>query len=326
MVVSLENFSIAMDEQEKKTFQNTVKDFVIKSMVKVNNVEIDILSVQVISQLRSVGATNGLLDSKEDVQTDNDKRRNRQRALQQTNTGLLVEMLITGQVRYGTLPENFSFRDVILPGFQNDFDVLLKDLEDAFSIFNSVETPNNGDTDGTEGTPRDGKNNSLIMYVSIGCGVGGVILASILLAVHKRRKAFRHHQELHDQIVFADIKPSFQTIGLESPAAVDGETRWSWVDPAEQDIKKDLDDPYGLASSLYMTRSSSYGKNQNPMHSFNDSNTVSVCDDEFVMFLDENIAFLVTSYFCITVRISHSFILHHIHNVMKSENHRVPQN
>jgi hypothetical protein len=279
MEVSLEDFSVAMDDDETTIFQNTVKDFVAKTMNKIENVDIDIQSVQVVSQFLSVGATNGLLNSRDvDKTTDSKQRKwNKQRSLSSTSTGtgLLVEMLITGQVSYGTLPENFSFRDVIVPGFQNEFDVFLKDLEDAYSIYNSVKTPTNDD-EGTGGTPRDG-NNILIMYVSIGCGVGGMILAAILLVVHKRRKAARH-QELHDQVVFADIKPSLQTIGLESPAAVDGESRWSWVDPAEQDIKKDMEDPYGLASSLYMSRSNSTygGKSQNQMYSFHNSNTVSV--------------------------------------------------
>lgn len=249
VVVSLEKFSVAMDDKEKVTFQNTVKDFVEKNMVMTDNVGVEITSVRVVSQLRSVGATNGLLDSR-DVENDKDKTM-RQRSLQ--NTGLLVEMLISGQVKYGTLPQNFSFRDIVVPGFENDFDGLLRDLEDSFSIYNSV-----GRQDGNENQGESPRGNKLfIMYLALGCGVGGMILIAAFLLVYKRRRASRH-QELQDQGGFVDTRPSLQTIGLESPAGIEGEqSRWSWIDPAENDIKKDLEDPYGLASSLYMSRSNS---------------------------------------------------------------------
>jgi len=266
MVLSFEKFSVAMDDKEKNTFQNTVKDFVTKTMIKIENVDIDIISVEVVSQLRSIGATNRLMDSR-DIETQTDKTR-KDRLLQETSTGLLVDLIVTGHVSYGSLPENFSFRDVVVTGFQNNYDVLLNDLEDAFSTYNAAENPSNGGGGlGTEETSRN-SNNILIMYVSIGCGIGGLILAAVIFVFHRKRQESKRHLELQDQIEFSDIKPSLQTIGLESPAEVDGESRWSWVDPTENDIKKDLEDPYGLASSLYRSGSSSHHKSQNPMYMY----------------------------------------------------------
>jgi hypothetical protein len=260
LVVSLETFSVPMDDKEKRTFESTVKDFITKSMPNIDNIDIHIKSVEITSQFRSKGATNGLLSSRDGNVHD----RKEERSL--TSTGLMIEMLITGEVSYGAPPENFSFRNAIIPVFENDFDVLLNDLENTFSVLNAIETPADDGTSQDE-APRGGK--MLIMYLSLGLGAGCMILVAAFIVVHKKRKASRH-QELQDHNVFNGIKPSLDTIGLDSPAVVDGESRWSWVDPAENDIKKDLEDPYGLASSMYdISRSNSYSQNQKHLYSFN---------------------------------------------------------
>jgi hypothetical protein len=136
VIVELDSFSVAMDENEKVTFQNTVKSFIAKNIASTDNIGIQITAVQVVKQFRSKGAQNGM------VTFENIKKAG-VRALEKT--GLLVEMIITGDVSFGTIPENFSFGSAITPGLVNNFDQLLKELDESFSVYNAI---GNGDSNG----------------------------------------------------------------------------------------------------------------------------------------------------------------------------------
>jgi len=264
VIVELESFLVAMDENEKVTFQNTVMSFIAKNIASIDNIGIQITSVRVVKQFRSKGAKNGL------VEFENVKKA-RVRALEKS--GLLVEMIIAGDVSFGTIPENFSFGSAITPGLVNNFDQLLNELDESFSVNNVI---GNGDGNGeNDDEPSSSKN--LVMYLSLGSGFGGVILAAVLFLVHKRKKDSRL-RELHSQSEF-----SLNSDDFESPREIKNENQWNWVDPNETNVKKDLENPYGGIQQAY----SVYSNPPQEVPSFQSSDLVSSIHFHHVNILSE---------------------------------------
>ena len=235
-----------MDDNEKVTFQETVKTFITNTMDTVEGVDIVIGTVVITSQLYTQGGTNGLKSSGPDIVT---------RSLDES--GLLVTMLVTGEVSYyGTLPENFSFTGAIIPGLENDFATLLTNLEDAFNVSNPLGNGPGSNQNTAEPTQ---KRNNFIVYLSVGCGVGAMIFATIVLLVYNRREGARRLQQLQDDYHDGQISAPFQDQNqfveiqseLGSPDHEENGAQWTWVDPAETAVKKDLENPYSNINNLY---------------------------------------------------------------------------
>jgi len=230
VTIEVESISETMDNTEREIFQNTAKSFVTKTMVS-EKVGIIITSVEVAKQVISKGATNGL------VQAENRKS---VRLLEET--GLLVELVITGDVSYGTLPGNFTFLDAIKPGFQQNFDQFLKELDDSFAVDRVIGGPNSVN-EGTSGT-----NQNLVIYLSSG-GFGLVALAALLFLSHKKKRSSRI-RELQDQSQFVHAQSSVRSDGLESSCEMQNVPIWNWVDPSETNVKKVAENPYGDIQSM----------------------------------------------------------------------------
>ena len=270
VVVELDSFSVAMDENEKVTFQNTVKAFIAKNIASTDDIGIKITGVQVVKQFKSEGAKNGMLTF------DDVKKTGGVRALEKT--GLLVEMIITGDVSFGTIPKNFSFGSGVTPGLVNNFDQLLKELDESFSVYNAIR---NGDSNG-EGGDKDepSLSKNLVMYLSLGSGFGGLILAAGLFLVHKRKKESRL-RVLQSQSEFAHSQSSLND--FESIREIKNDNQWNWVDPNETNIKKDLENPYGDIQHAY----SVYSNPPQGVPSFQSSDLVSSMYFHHVNFLSE---------------------------------------
>lgn len=256
VTIELESFSETMDNAEREIFQNTAKSFVTETMVSVETVVVIITSVEVVKQVISKGATNGLVQAE-----------NRKSVGLLEETGLLVELVITGDVSYGTLPGNFTFLDAIKPGFQQNFDQFLKELDDSFAVDRVIGGPN-GVNEGTSGT-----NQNLVIYLSSG-GFGLIALAALLFLSHKKKRSSRI-RELQDQSQFVHAQSSVRSDGLESPCELQNVPIWNWVDPSETNVKKVAENPYGDIQSM---DSSVYSNPTQHAYSFQSSDIVSSTD------------------------------------------------
>jgi len=243
VIVKLKSFSAAMDEREKDTFQNTLKSFVTTTMSRDDDkVDITITSVEVTKQFKRNVAQNGLVTA-EDIGILSE------RALEET--GLILELVITGDVSYGTIPENFSFADTIKPGFQDEFDQLLNELDASFTSNLAIGGQDGVDEEqpSTNTVPGLG-----LILTSLGCALGGIVLAATLFLVQKKKKSTRL-RELQDQSQFAHAQSPSRNDGLEYPCEIQNEAHWNWVDPNETNIKKLSENPYGGIGNTYSVHS-----------------------------------------------------------------------
>ena len=249
--LEFDNFSAPMDSDETKTFEQVVKDFITANKKDVGGVDIEIESATVVAQLRSLEATAGLLDY-ENVGSSTDTKHSARSLASSDKIGLFIEMLVTGAVSYGTLPENFSFGDAIVTGLKYDFAKLLKEINDNSS--NALGTGSWGDSDdGQTDEPKRGS--SLAIYIAVACSGGGMVLATLLILVHKRRVASQKNREYqeysHDQdsIILQNGDGFLPKSSLHQ--SQDKLENGDWADPAEHNMKKDLRNPYSNIDNAY---------------------------------------------------------------------------
>ena len=248
VILELDSFKSAMDDNEKETFENTVMKF-IANHINVNheNVAVNVTSVEVVRQLRSKGSSNGF------IQIQDVPKEERQRSLQSNDEGLLVELLVTADVSYGSLPEDFSFAKTISPGFQQNFVEFESELDDAFSVYNQIQ----GEGNGFSNDKTANGSTNLVVYISIACGVGGMVLATALFLVRRKRNALRI-QEIRSQFTPSEDDSEFSEVDLSSPCEDVKVTQWDWRTNTvtAENIQKDLEsgNPY-IIPNVYSTKS-----------------------------------------------------------------------
>ena len=246
VILELDSFKSAMDDNEKETFENTAMKFIVNH-IKVNyeNVAVNVTNVEVVRQLRSKGSSNGF------IQIQDVPKEERKRSLQSNNEGLLVELLVTADVSYGSLPKDFSFAKTISPGFQQNFMEFESELDDAFSVYNQIQGGGKGFSE--DKTANGSKN--LVVYISIACGVGGMVLAAALLLVRRKRNALRI-QEIRSQFTPSEDDSEFSEVDLSSPCEDVKVTQWDWRTNTAENIQKDLErgNPY-IIPNVYSTKS-----------------------------------------------------------------------
>ena len=172
----IDSFSSALDDNEKDAFEKILKEFLqerqllTKEFYKVN---VNITSVKMISQIRTSSAENGLVTS--------DRKRKRSLDVE----GLMIETLVTGTMTYGKYPDGFIVDDVIASALNSDFNGFVSRLESdhSFSLAIGVD-----DEEENFDTNNDKKKKSFIIWISVGCGAGGMIMGALLLLAQSRRK------------------------------------------------------------------------------------------------------------------------------------------
>lgn len=176
-----------MDDNETDSFERILKEHIQENQVltsKVNNVTLNITSVKVISQIRSSAAESGWTTTDE----------NRVRALNEE--GLLIETFITGTMTYGQYPDGYIVDDVIATALNSDFNTFVSRLktDQSFSLALGGD-----DQDDIFENDDSKKRQSFIIWISVGCGAGGMIMGALLLLAHSRRKKLQEFRLATDR-------------------------------------------------------------------------------------------------------------------------------
>ncbi len=249
-----------MDSEETKTFEKVAKDFIATKTGDVEGVDIEIQSVEVKKQLKSSGAKGGFVEYKnlDSVSNTDDSKRI---LVGLENVGLLVEIVVTGEVNYGILPANFSFGEAVATGFKTDFGTFVKKVEDNFSEYHAIVNGNPGDGGDDEETTN--RSPSIIIYIVSAVGGACMVATVLLLLLHKRRVTSRRnleYEEYNHDVDSVVLQHGEDFVRSQwSPTSQDKLENGDWVDPAERSMNRDLRNPYSNIENAY-----SYSENFPP--------------------------------------------------------------
>lgn len=197
-------FSYAMDDIEKESFTNTLKMNIENNLILPRGVSVELTDVRITSQVRTTSATIGVLNhtSGRMLQVD----------------GLLIDTEVTGNMTYGQLPNDFDITTLITSGFSSNFEYFVSQLESDQTLSAAI-----GGGGGNKDDLNGSKRNSFIIWISVACGVGGMIIGALLLLSHSRRKkiqAFRlaADRHLNNPPVPDEINQSFTSSYIEDDA------------------------------------------------------------------------------------------------------------
>lgn len=169
-------FSSALNDDEKESFERVLEEHIKENEIlksQSDNVILNITSVNVISQVHSSAAEIGWT-------TTNGKRI---RSLDAE--GILIEISVTGTMTYGKYPDRYVVDEVIATALNSDFNDFVSRLKSDQSFSLAIGGDDQEDMDGNDNA---GKRNSIILWISVACGTGGMIMGALLLLAHSRRK------------------------------------------------------------------------------------------------------------------------------------------
>ncbi len=189
-MIGFEGFSLQIDNIVELALESNTKFFLTKTMKKVSGINIDIMSIEISEKFIVQGIKDGV--------------RNK-RVLQENNSdetkGLILVLAIQAQVQTSTLlPTDFSFGDLILYGFQNDFAQYKTLLRNDRTISNALL----GNGTGGNQKPMDQATRSLSFYIYIGCSVAGGILIALFTILFIKHRYSRDIVRLPSNLTFQD--------------------------------------------------------------------------------------------------------------------------
>ena len=185
VVLGFEAFSVILDDDVKLAFEDITKAYLVSSMKTFDGVEIEITSITI--------------SEKFDVDSIKDGIQN-QRMLQENEAkGMMIIMEIKAIVRSKTsLPEDFSFRNVILNGVFDSFSEYKSLLQEDKIISTALEAS------GDDNAPENLESRSLSFYIYIGCSVAGAILIAFLTILFIKHRNDRELVKLPSSLTFQD--------------------------------------------------------------------------------------------------------------------------
>lgn len=169
-----------MDDVERESFAKTLKQNIESTLHLPTGVTVELKDVEITSQVRGTSATVGVLNEFS-------------RRMQEFD-GLLIETLVTGLITYGQLPNNFDIRKEISSALMGDFDNFVSKLKSDQTLSAAIR----GDA-GLETDSNGSKRKSFIIWISVACGAGGMIMGALLLVSHSRRKKIRAFRQAADR-------------------------------------------------------------------------------------------------------------------------------
>lgn len=137
IVVGLKSYNNKMGSDETEVFEIATKRFLNDRMPKVGDMTVNVESVHVDNQFVEEGVTNGVISVSES--------KNKGRVLRRLNeSGLRTQMTIRGYTLYTTLPEEFSFDELVSSTLESDFDLFMLEMEETLdpSTISRAETIN----------------------------------------------------------------------------------------------------------------------------------------------------------------------------------------
>lgn len=249
----IDSFSSALDDNEKDAFEQILKEFLQERQLLTEEfyqVNVNITSVKMISQIRTSAAENGLVTSDRKRSLDVD--------------GLMIQTLVTGTMTYGKYPDSFVVDDVIASALNNDFNVFVSRLESDQSFSLAI----GGDEEEEKiDNKNDKKRKSFIIWISVGCGAGGMIMGALLLLAQSRRKKLQEFRLATDRrLNYPGHSSGFDQSFTSSYIEEDKEERWV----PEWDPNKIYE---AKSAQSYLYRKTSF--EDNPDSEYNSSTPVS---------------------------------------------------
>ncbi len=182
-------FSFPMDDSVKVIFEEITKDFIMINKKDVDGIDVNITSVKVKSQNRIKGVKNGV--------------RNTRRLQKSVDAGLVIVLIVSGEVKTKNESlQDFAFADTVLNGFHHNFTEYSSTLQKNAQIYTSVMGYSNADNQSTD---TENTENSLTLYIFIGCTVAGCVLVAYLLLMFVKLKHDKQNRtQLPPNLTFQD--------------------------------------------------------------------------------------------------------------------------
>lgn len=185
--VFIDLFSSTLNDDEKESFEQVLEEHIKENEIlksQSDNVILNITSVKVISQVQSSAVENGWTTT------------NGGRIRSLDAEGVTIETSVIGTMTYGTYPDGYVVDEVIATALNSDFNVFVSGLKSDQSFSLAIRGDDQEDIDGNDNIR---KRNSIILWISVACGTGGMIMGALLLLAHSRRKKLQEFRLATDR-------------------------------------------------------------------------------------------------------------------------------
>lgn len=173
-----------MDDSHKGGFENYLKNFITLYMEKPDRVDVQVDSVNVVSQYRQLDVQDGLQNRSRLLRGKDNENDSMGITRELEKVGLLVEVQVLTTITYGAaLSADFSVANILSQAIENNFQTFMD--QNHKNTVNGAWGPPLFD----ESEPIPQKTNYLlIISLAVGCSVGGMILGTAVLLLFSRRR------------------------------------------------------------------------------------------------------------------------------------------